>query len=184
MDLYLCNRTAGREVGCRIPIEQLAKAMYAVMESINGDSKSPLESIHAADGSDAGAYPVDFDAFRRDVQMMDEMCQEAQEKMGKMVVRFLGDLKEQSYPLDTVLFNATKDDSHDLDLRAVIRNALLNSGGKEIRMVNLANVRDIRITPGNTNPALPDKIKYINEMISVFQCWIEQGDEIFVEKVD
>lgn len=181
MPRFLHNRSSAEAGKKGIPVDQLVKMITAVAVFTNAD-KVPFESVILADGPDEGIYSVDPEAFVDDTNALSNLCVEAANKTGKLTIRFLGDLKEQNYPLDTILFNATKDDDHNLDLTRTIQNALLKSGGKEVRMVNLANVRDIVIVPGNPDPLINAQIKYVIDMVALFRQWIQSGGEIIVEK--
>jgi len=101
----------------------------------------------------------------------------------KVVVRFLGDLKEHEYPSDVSFFTATKDDGSDFGdtLRSRIFDAV-QSGRRKLTMVNLANVREVGITIGEDvsfrdYKRMEDALNYIE----VVRGWISSNEMICLE---
>lgn len=68
---------------------------------------------------------------------------DAQNKCGKVIVRYLTDFKPSEYPLDVRFFHLAETTVQD-EMSSLIRNAA-NSGLTTTRLVNMATVRDIEI---------------------------------------
>jgi hypothetical protein len=111
------------------------------------------------------------DDFQDKVKFWDYLCNEAMKSVGKVTVRFLGDLKESTYPLSVKFFQAKGDDESDFIgiLRKTITEA---SGERKITFVNLANVREISVDIGNIKiPGLQDDIAFLLNFLEYTRNW-------------
>ena len=101
-------------------------------------------------------------SLKEKTKTWDFLCNEALKAVGKVSVRFLGDLKESNYPLSVKFFQAKGDD--ESDFMGILKKTITEAGGVErkITFVNLANVREVSVDIGNIKiPGLQDDISYM-----------------------
>jgi hypothetical protein len=89
-----------------------------------------------------------------------------------VTVRYLGDLKESSYPLSVRFFHA-KGGEDDNDFQTALRKAILDTKGeRKFTFVNLANVREIAVDIGAPSiPGIQDDISFMERFLETVQYW-------------
>ena len=109
--------------------------------------------------------------FQDKVKLWDYLCTEALKAVGKVTVRFLGDLKESTYPLSVKFFQAKGDD--ESDFMGILRKSITEAAGeRKITFVNLANVREVSVDIGNIKiPGLQDDIAFLLNFLEYTRDW-------------
>lgn len=101
-----------------------------------------------------------------------QLANDALQAVGKVTVRYLGDLKESSYPLSVRFFHA-KGGEDDNDFQTVLKKAILaTKGERKFTFVNLANVREIAVDIGAPSiPGIQDDIAFVERLLETIQYW-------------
>lgn len=90
---------------------------------------------------------------------------------GKLIVRYVGDLKQTEYPLSAKLFHLA--DTVSQDEMSSLLNRALSSGEAEIDFINLANVRDIKVKVGHRAvTGIEDELRYADSVINALTAWM------------
>lgn len=104
-----------------------------------------------------------IDAYRTLVKDVKANC-------GKLIVRYVGDLKATEYPMSARLFHLAETVSQN-EMTSLIEMAL-SSGQAEVEFINLANVRDIKVKVGHRSVVgVEDELRYADSVINTLLAW-------------
>lgn len=93
---------------------------------------------------------------------------------GRVEVRYVGDLKPIKYDLHARFYHLTQH-STDEGLRKIIQDSITR-GRSEVTLINLANVRDIKISIGNASVIeLSSELAVVQKACEKFREWDEAG---------
>lgn len=98
------------------------------------------------------------------------LAEEVVQENGKVTVRYLGDLKTFDYDLSTRMFHLTGASTGE-EFREMLVDAMM-AGKDEAVLINLRNVRDVRIKIGNSDvPGLEKNLKEVHRAADVMTLW-------------
>jgi hypothetical protein len=114
------------------------------------------------------------------VDEMESLLSAVRHKVTSVEVRYVGDLKPTTYDIDARFFHLAGASTGD-DLTKMLRDQL-SAGKKEALFINLANVRDIRMTVNQSFVfGIEEDIAAYAEAIEIVNAWASrEGGEILL----
>lgn len=106
----------------------------------------------------------------------------AMKNEGSLTVRYLGDLKPTTYPIDTQFFHLNASTADGADFSKILQKALMEGNKEELTFINLANVRDVKIHVGNHRAVgTTDDLRFLTTFCEVLESWANDSASIKVK---
>lgn len=101
----------------------------------------------------------------------EKVVDDVKSNCGKLIVRYVGDLKATEYPMTAKLFHLAETVSQD-EMTSLIALAM-NSGQAEVDFINLRNVRDIKVKVGHRAVVgIEDELRYADTVVQALTAWM------------
>lgn len=108
----------------------------------------------------------------------------AMKNEGSLTVRFLGDLKQTIYPLDTQFFHLGQVTEDGGEFGRIIQKSMLETAKQDITFVNLATVRDVKLHVGNHRAiGTTDDLRFLSNFCDALEVWADVSATISVRAV-
>lgn len=107
-----------------------------------------------------------------------KMLDVAYKNQGHVTVRFLGDLKSSTYPVDVEFFHLGANVTEN-EFSEMLRRAIQGSEKEEVVFINLANVRDIKVHVGNAQVSgLNADLACLSAFCDALEAWASDNATI------
>ena len=154
----------------RIDLDALKHIINGLVKALPDDRGKELRDsggLSRLFSTEASFNAGDLSSFARKLK---RLAEEVVQENGKVTVRYLGDLKPSDYDLSTRMFHLTGTSTGE-EFREMIVDAMMD-GKDEAWLVNLRNVRDVRIKIGNSDvPGLEKNLKEVHRAADVMTLW-------------
>jgi len=156
--------------GSRIDVDALKRIVNGLVKALPDDRDKEYQDSGELHELFTTTQYIQWACLDKIARKLKQLAEEVVQENGKVRVRYLGDLKPSDYDLSARMFHLTGTSTGE-EFREMLVSAIMD-GKDEATLVNLRNVRDVKIKVGNSNvPGLEKNLKEVHHAADVLTLW-------------